>query len=76
MESLQQHVALGSLEGDLPHGATEESWEDFPGEVEIMGRPKGTNYHGVWGKVGDHPDRENSMCEALRQERGWHVWNR
>lgn len=60
VESLQQHVALGSLEGDLPHGATEESWEDFPGEVEIMGRPKGTNLS--WGVgEGGGPSRQREQ---------------
>ena len=46
------------------------------GKWKLWDEQEGQIYHGVWGKVGDHPDREDSVCEALRQEGGWNVWSR
>ena len=74
--SLLQRVALGSLEGDLPQGAKEGSWRISLGRWKLWDEQEEQMYRGVWGKVGDHPDRENSVCEALRQEGGWNVWSR
>ena len=53
-----QHVALGSL--DLPQGAKEESWEDFPGEVEIVGRARGPNLSWGVGESGG-PSRQRGQ---------------
>ena len=60
MESLPQRVALGSLEVDLPHGAKGKSWEDFPGEVKIVGRPKGNNLSWGVGESGG-PSRQREQ---------------
>lgn len=60
VESLLRHVALGSLEVDLAHGAKGKSWEDFPGEVEIVGRPKGNNLSWGVGESGG-PSRQREQ---------------